>query len=238
MCLAQNYRRFMRRNIPLLGGIAIFCLLIFIAGIWYGEQRTFEKVNFHNKTSTGPKIDIPHANANNGNNNDNNNRLIDTINKDVTMYHGEVTERKIFDVNKALARPGFPLKGNYTVANPYIFSRFKTNSSNRVKNDRSYMEIRKLDSPAIGDFHCTGTAVENCCAFYIQSLREAKDICDNLEDLCKGFVLTTTSREDGTTEFLVYMKENIRSVTTNILTDFFIKTKFIKTVSWRPLKKP
>jgi len=96
-----------------------------------------------------------------------------------------------------------------------------------------YIQIRESDSPTIGDFHCGGTEVPRCCAFYVNNIGEAKKICDSYRDFCKGFVLSTLSEHAEKLQYLMYLKNNIEEMTSNFLTDFFVKSRYIKSIGWR-----
>ena len=97
----------------------------------------------------------------------------------------------------------------------------------------AYIQIREADTPTVGDFHCGGSAVENCCAFYIRNIEEGKKICNSYRDYCKGFVLSSLSTDTGKIEYLMYLKTTVSSLTINYVTDFFVKVKFVQYIGWR-----
>lgn len=99
-----------------------------------------------------------------------------------------------------------------------------------------YIQIREADSPTVGDFVCGGSAVPNCCAFYVENIAQAKKICDSYRDQCEGFVLSSLSTSGVKVEYSVYLKSTVSAMTKNFLTDFFVKTKFIKNIGWRKTK--
>ena len=100
----------------------------------------------------------------------------------------------------------------------------------------SYTQIRESDSPKIGDFLCGGSAVENCCAFYVHDINEAKMICNVYLDLCKGFVMSSVGSgviNSHQPKYLMYLKNNVASMVSNFLTDFYIKTVHMRELGWR-----
>ena len=101
-----------------------------------------------------------------------------------------------------------------------------------------YIQIRESDSPSIGDFHCGGTEVGNCCAFYVNNVNEAKEICNSYRDYCRGFVLSTLGANAQRQQYLMYLKTRADSMTSNFLTDFFVKSKYMNSIGWRKYEAP
>ena len=99
----------------------------------------------------------------------------------------------------------------------------------------TYLQIREADSTILGDFLCNMSAVEKCCSFYVQTVEEAKNICDAFQDICKGFVMSTMSSSIKSFQYLAYFKDNVSNMNVNFLTDFFVKTQFLPQIGWRKL---
>jgi len=100
-------------------------------------------------------------------------------------------------------------------------------------NVPKYIQIRESDSPKLGDFVCGGTMVEDCCAFYVRHVEEAKRICNAFDKLCKGFVLSSLSVAGDKLQYLMYLKNDVSGMVSNFLTDFFVKTEYMKQMDWR-----
>lgn len=108
----------------------------------------------------------------------------------------------------------------------------------KQNNVPMYIQIRESDSPSIGDFHCGGTEVGNCCAFYVSNVDEAKEICNSYRDYCRGFVLSTLGANAQRQQYLMYLKTRADSMTSNFLTDFFVKSKYMNSIAWREYEAP
>ena len=117
-------------------------------------------------------------------------------------------------------------------------------SGSGVNPKPSYFQIRESDSPKIGDFHCGGSEVEGCCAFYVTGIKHAQKICDSYSDYCLGFVMApfpvggtpllfNESAQPQEKRHLVYLKRRVDKMTSNFLTDFFVKSKHMKSVRWK-----
>ena len=117
-------------------------------------------------------------------------------------------------------------------------NKFLKNQGWKQNNVPMYIQIRESDSPSIGDFHCGGTQVHNCCAFYVNNIDEAKEICNSYRDYCRGFVLSTLGANAQRQQYLMYLKTRADSMSSNFLTDFFVKSKYMNSIAWRKYEAP
>lgn len=108
---------------------------------------------------------------------------------------------------------------------------FDNNSGNLEIPD--YIQIREADTPKFGDFTCGGTVIPQCCAHYVGDIEEAKKICYSYSNYCKGFVLSTTSSSITNVLYLMFVKTDVSRLSANFLTDFFVKSKFLKEIDWK-----
>lgn len=100
-----------------------------------------------------------------------------------------------------------------------------------------YIQIREADTPKYGDFDCGGTVIPHCCAHYVVDIAEAKKVCHSYSDYCKGFVLSTMSSSSTNIRYLMYLKTDVSKMCSNFLTDFFVKSKFMKEIDWKVQKR-
>ena len=96
-----------------------------------------------------------------------------------------------------------------------------------------YIQICNADSPLVGDFWCSRTVIEGCCAFFIRNTNEGKDICNNHGNRCQGFVVSTIMKQNGRMDMVMYLKNTVSAMINNKVTNFFVKSSFMKEVGWR-----
>ena len=64
-----------------------------------------------------------------------------------------------------------------------------TNFQNKA-NVHNYIVLRKTTIPDHGDFLCSSSEKKGMCAFKVETLIHAVQICNVYSDICTGFVLT------------------------------------------------
>eukprot|EP00111_Clytia_hemisphaerica_P011993 TCONS_00035255-protein len=97
-----------------------------------------------------------------------------------------------------------------------------------------YVQIKQADSMGAGDFLCGGSVIENSCAFYVDNLLAAKEVCDSFSGHCKGFVFNAMPPSaDKKIQYMVFIKKRVDKMTESILMDFFVKSKYMSEIGWK-----
>ena len=234
----SNVRK-VRRNLPFIILLCLIAMLIFITGMWAGQtclglncllNSGNKDINLIRNNHTSILVDIKQTSDKHEGTKKNG---IESKGNEVSVREELMKKNMRLQIQKGRIGPSYKEKEIMLYHAPV-----KTGTASQKDLDvkyepPAYVQIREADSPTVGDFTCGGTAVPNCCAFYIGSVAEGKKICNSYKDYCKGFVLSSLSAKAEKLEYLMYLKTSVSSMTINYLTDFFIKTDFVKRVGWR-----
>ena len=98
----------------------------------------------------------------------------------------------------------------------------------------NYVQIKQADSMGAGDFLCGGSVIENSCAYYVNDLLAAKELCDSFSGHCKGFVFNAMPPSaDKKIQYLVFIKKRVDKMTESVLMDFYVKSQYMSEIRWK-----
>jgi dTDP-4-dehydrorhamnose 3,5-epimerase-like enzyme len=98
--------------------------------------------------------------------------------------------------------------------------------SNDGRNSSFTVFKKKGLEGRLGDFSCSPSIRKSKCAFHVENLGEATQICKVYGEVCKAFVLT--KEKEG---LVIYLKHNVLRVEKNNHSALFVKTRFIPKLS-------
>lgn len=94
----------------------------------------------------------------------------------------------------------------------------------------SYIVLRKTAIGRYGDFSCHSSQKKGMCAFKVETIIEAIQICNAYAEICTGFVLTK--------DMNIRLMHQVRRLSYNDQTVTFIKTAFVSRIGYSVAEAP